>query len=386
MAQIVFTNFATSTLANPFGPSDTSVTLAAGTGSLYPSPTSGDYFALTVTDAATALNHEILYVYGRSGDVLNPVVRAQEGTSAQSWIVGDTAQNNHTAGVMGAFAQKDSPVLVGTPTAPTPSPRDNSTKIATTAYADLAASSIPGLRSNLVISATGVDASIAVSFNYATLSNSSGVMYLAASGSLSINTATVGANGLDTGSLAGGTWYSVWAIFNGTTVSGLISLSATSPTLPSGYTYKARIGWIRTDGTANRYPLGFMQKGSATQYKVAAGSNVANLPIMASGLAGNTITPTWAAISVSDFVPPTASAIFISMALSAGGTAQIMAAPNNAYGAYFSLTNPPPVAFSQSGAYATIIEQAKFVLESTNIYWACSASGAIACLGWEDNL
>lgn len=106
MAQILFSNFATSTLASPLGSGDTSITLAAGGGSLFPSPSGGDYYALTLTDAATGLNHEVVYVYGRSGDLLDPVVRAQEGTTAQAWVTGDTAQNNHTAGVMGDMAQK----------------------------------------------------------------------------------------------------------------------------------------------------------------------------------------------------------------------------------------------------------------------------------------
>ena len=62
--------------------------------------------------------------------------------------------------------------------------------------------------------------------------------------------------GLDTGTAANSTWYYIWAIYNPTTDSAdyLLSVSATSPTMPSGYTYKCRIpkqGACRTDGSAN---------------------------------------------------------------------------------------------------------------------------------------
>lgn len=47
---------------------------------------------------------------------------------------GGTATSVIAVGGPGAFATKDSPALTGTPTAPTPSTADNTTKIATTAY------------------------------------------------------------------------------------------------------------------------------------------------------------------------------------------------------------------------------------------------------------
>jgi len=58
---------------------------------------------------------------------------------------------------------------------------------------------------------------------------------------------------LDTGSEAANTWYSLWAIHNPTTVTtaGLLSTSATAPTMPSGYTKKRRVGWIRNDASSN---------------------------------------------------------------------------------------------------------------------------------------
>jgi hypothetical protein len=75
-----------------------------------------------------------------------------------------------------------------------------------------------------------------------------------------LNCGTTGANGLDTGSLANSTWYHLFAIgkTDGTTAL-LASTSISSPTYPSGYTLKRRIGSFKTDGSA--HILGFTQTG-----------------------------------------------------------------------------------------------------------------------------
>jgi hypothetical protein len=62
---------------------------------------------------------------------------------------------------------------------------------------------------------------------------------------------------LDTGTKAIDTWYHCFAIYNPTNGlrDYLASTSATSPTLPAGYTKKRRIGAIRTDGSNNIIPF-----------------------------------------------------------------------------------------------------------------------------------
>lgn len=68
------------------------------------------------------------------------------------------------------------------------------------------------------------------------------------------------AGGLDTGSVAADTWYYIWLIKKDSdgTIDALFSLSATTPTMPSGYTYKRRVrGAILTNGSADI--LGFQQ-------------------------------------------------------------------------------------------------------------------------------
>lgn len=70
-----------------------------------------------------------------------------------------------------------------------------------------------------------------------------------------------GGNGLDTGARAASTWYNVFLIRADETGTPdiLFSTSFSSPTMPSGYSYKRRIGAIRTDGSSNI--LAFTQTG-----------------------------------------------------------------------------------------------------------------------------
>jgi hypothetical protein len=75
-----------------------------------------------------------------------------------------------------------------------------------------------------------------------------------------------GHGGLDTGSVAASTGYHIWLIENtsGALVDVLFSLSATSPTMPSGYTKKRRIGWVRTN--ASSQIIQFVQNGDEFLY------------------------------------------------------------------------------------------------------------------------
>lgn len=104
MANFLFANDASSTLASPISNVSSVVNLASGTGALFPSPSAGQQFALTFNDAATGLLTEICYCTSRTGDALT-ITRAQEGTVAQSWFAGDLAANLVTAGQMAAMVQ-----------------------------------------------------------------------------------------------------------------------------------------------------------------------------------------------------------------------------------------------------------------------------------------
>lgn len=75
----------------------TSVTLRPGDGALFPSLSAGQYFPATIIkeDGST----EIVKVTARAVDVLT-VVRAQDGTSAKSFLAGDRFELRLTAGAL----------------------------------------------------------------------------------------------------------------------------------------------------------------------------------------------------------------------------------------------------------------------------------------------
>lgn len=247
------------------------------------------------------------------------------------------------------------------------------------------AASVLGAFRNLQASANGTSANVSVTADEIVLEDSSNAYKTLRNVSLTIAGTTTGANALDTGTIAASTWYALWVIAkaDGTTA-GLLSLSATAPTLPSGYTFKARVGWIRTDGTANKYPLGFTQYGRRVQYKVAAGGNVPNMPIMANGATGSTSTPTWTAVGASAFVPPSAAKIALSVQAGSASSQPVGVCPNNSYGSRTSLTNPP--FFMHYPTNAGNVSVFDMILESSNIYWACEFASVLCCNGWEDNI
>jgi hypothetical protein len=103
-AEFLFANNASTTLAAPITTSSTTLQVFAGTGSLFPSPTTDQQFAITMLDAATGLINEIMYCTNMTGDTLT-VIRAQEGTTAKAWAIGDFVNNYLTAGTAAAFNQ-----------------------------------------------------------------------------------------------------------------------------------------------------------------------------------------------------------------------------------------------------------------------------------------
>ena len=204
--------------------------------------------------------------------------------------------------------------------------------------------------------------------------------------SVSISTGSTGANGVETGTtLTASTWYYVWIIYNGSTVAGLISASSTAPTMPSGYTYKARVGAVYyTSGSVLARTL---QYGRKAQYVVTASSGTTSIPYLFIGATGSTSPLTWTALSVVNFVPATSCAInlFITASYNAGTTSNVNVAPNNSYGLPNS-TNPPPMSTGLS-ANTYITYASWLTLESTNVYATSAASGGgLFVLGWEDNL
>lgn len=83
---VLVKNNAYSTLASGISDVATSITLATGTGTRFPSIGGSDYFYATLID--TSNNLEVVKVTARSTDALT-VTRAQDGTTARAYSTGD---------------------------------------------------------------------------------------------------------------------------------------------------------------------------------------------------------------------------------------------------------------------------------------------------------
>ena len=102
----LYANDAFSTLANSIDSTSGTINLAPGTGSRFPIPVFGSsYFRLVITSQTSPNSTiEIVTVIARVNDALT-VTRGQDGTTAQSWNVGDLVTNQATAGTYKAFQQ-----------------------------------------------------------------------------------------------------------------------------------------------------------------------------------------------------------------------------------------------------------------------------------------
>lgn len=147
----------------------TTLTVTTGQGARFPVLGAGDYFYSTLADALN--NVEVVQVTARAGDVMT-IVRAQDGTVANSYAIADKFELRPTAALFNAkldvavatltyapinaptftgivnipagalisgYALLASPALTGTPTAPTAAPGTNTTQLASTAFVNAVA-------------------------------------------------------------------------------------------------------------------------------------------------------------------------------------------------------------------------------------------------------
>src|ERR1019366_1284612 len=187
---------------------------------------------------------------------------------------------------------------------------------------------------------------ISVTANSAVMVSSSGLVQsrntISLTGlNITTGTSTSTANGMDGEAPGTSAWIYIWLIDNGSATAALTSLASgngLAPSLPSGYTYKCRVGAMRVDGSGNL--LRTLQLGNDVQYTVITPSNTAAFPTLSSGAVGSTTVPTWVSTSVAGLLPPTSTSIKV-VGLVNNGT--IMVAPNNAFGVESTATNPAPL-------------------------------------------
>ena len=106
MTQFVFANFINTTLAAAVSSSSDTITLSSSVN--LPTLASGEILPIILNDAATRSVFEVVYVTAINGATLT-VERAQEGTSAQNWNVGDYAYTGPTAGTVSPVVSTHSP-------------------------------------------------------------------------------------------------------------------------------------------------------------------------------------------------------------------------------------------------------------------------------------
>jgi len=151
-----------------------------------------------------------------------------------------------------AKANTASPTFTGTPAVPTAAAKTSTTQAASTAFVTAAIVGV-GSTSGLKIVRNATTSIADITADEAVLVDSSGqiIRHTAVSVSPNINTSGSAINARDqAGAFSTSTTVYLWLISDGTTIAGLASLSATAPTLPSGYTYKLLVGaWKTTSGS-----------------------------------------------------------------------------------------------------------------------------------------
>ena len=96
----LYVNNAKSVLATGISPSDTALIVTTGTGGLFPSPSAGQFFLVTLEASGV---YEIIKVSSRTGDTLTVSARAQEGTTANTWPASTPVEVRLTAGAITKF-------------------------------------------------------------------------------------------------------------------------------------------------------------------------------------------------------------------------------------------------------------------------------------------
>lgn len=148
---------------------------------------------------------------------------------------------------------------------------------------------------NLYIQGLGLvySSTTAVSLSSGQARDSGNVNDIVLSSSVSVSISSNGANGLDTGTVAASTLYYVYVIASSNEVAntaGILSLSASQPTLPYNYDIYRRVGAVAVDSSSHIRK--FVQVGGNKDrtilYDPGTGASTAGVVIPSSGTGGST--------------------------------------------------------------------------------------------------
>lgn len=250
---------------------------------------------------------------------------------------------------------------------------------------------IAGASSRLKLTADGNSCTVYVSVEEITLKHIEGNYRSVGALSGSVNLLASGANGLDTGTVEASRWYSIWMIeAPGVAFALLASLSDTAPVMPAGYTGKARLGYVRTDNTANRFVLPLFQNGKKAQLVPGVAPNLPTFPLIVSGINGALSPITLVPVSVAAYVPPGAASVSLTSHCANAPSATVLIHPNSAVSGNYFAPSPlvPMLYFSQNvgnpGNYVGMCTTLNMNLQSMNICVAINhVNSGISVSGWE---
>lgn len=147
--------------------------------------------------------------------------------------------------------------------------------------------------------------------------DSSDVNDITLSALVTLNGATVGANGMDSAVLAASTMYAVYVIGDSTRYNATAALASSAansaPTLPYGYDMYRRVGWFLTDSSS--HVLQFWQYGfneTRTYY----------YDVGVSELSGGSST-SFAEINLATSVPPIATEVIFDVTFTPDGATEV---------------------------------------------------------------
>jgi hypothetical protein len=300
MTQFVIANNVNTQLAAAALSTATTLTLASATN--LPTLTSGQVMPLTLNDAATGAYYEIVYVTAISGVTLT-VERAQEGTGALNWSLGDYAYCAPTAGTVATADGNPSNTFYVAPATAS----QHAVQFGQVA-------GVVGSVRNLVMSVTAASASATLTADEIVVESAlGGLRYCLASFNKTINLATTGAGGMDTGTAPVSASVGIYAIYNPATgasallaqnTSALIAPSVYSgANMPAGYTASALVSSWRTNSSGQLVP------------GIQSDRHIDITPVVAINSATQQATPTQ--LIINQIVPPNAKTIDGAIATSA---------------------------------------------------------------------
>ncbi len=179
-----------------------------------------------------------------------------------------------------------------------------------------------------------------------------------------------GLNGLDTGTVAASTLYSLYLVGDSTqnnAAGAVLSLSATQPLLPVGYDMYRKIGYLRTDGTSD-FLLGYWSGSSNERIFMY------DAPIATAVTAGASTTD--APVSLATFVPAVAGLpVYMYYDLTPAAASRVLTLkPYGAVGAPWTVTSQVTAVHMTGVA----LVQAQLLVGVPNLEYIWSAGGGDA--------